>query len=57
MTRLNIRPTMEGNILFNVALNTFYLRLYGVGRIRKDHLDNGSGFPLSRYLSGPLPHV
>ena len=22
----------EGNVLFNDALNTFYLRLYGVGR-------------------------
>ena len=25
----------EGNVLFNDALNTFYLRLYGVGRILK----------------------
>ena len=23
--------TKEGNVLFNDALNTFYLRLYGVG--------------------------
>ena len=27
----------EGNVLFNVALNTFYLRLYGVGHMVKDH--------------------
>ena len=27
----------EGNVLFNDALNTFYLRLYGVGHIVKDH--------------------
>ena len=27
----------EGNILFNDALNTFYLRLYGVRHMVKDH--------------------
>ena len=26
-----INNTKEGNVLFNDALNTFYLRLYGVG--------------------------
>ena len=26
----------EGNVLFNDALNTFYLRLYGVGHIVKE---------------------
>ena len=26
-----------GNVLFNHALNTFYLRLYGVGYMVKDH--------------------
>ena len=30
---------MEGNVLFNDALNTFYLRLYGVGHMVKDHSD------------------
>ena len=29
----------EGNVLFNDSLNTFYLRLYGVGHIVKDHSD------------------
>ena len=29
----------EGNVLFNDALNTFYLRLYGVGHMVKDHSD------------------
>ena len=29
---------MEGNILFNDALNTFYLRLYGVGTYGKGPL-------------------
>ena len=28
-----------GNVLFNVALNTFYLRLYGVGHIVKNYSD------------------
>ena len=31
----------EGNVLFNDALNTFYLRLYGVGHMVKDHSDSG----------------
>ena len=29
----------EGNILFNDALNTFYLRLYGIRHMVKDHSD------------------
>ena len=36
----------EGNVLFNDALNTFYLRLYGVGHMVKDHLDSERGNPL-----------
>ena len=27
----------EGNALFNGTLNTFYLRLYGVGHMVKNH--------------------
>ena len=30
----------EGNVLFNDALNTFYLRLYGIRHMLKDHSDN-----------------
>ena len=30
----------EGNVLYNDALNTFYLRLYGVGHMVKDHSGN-----------------
>ena len=30
----------EGNILFNDAINTFYLRLYGVRHMVKDHSDS-----------------
>ena len=40
----------EGSVLFNDALNTFYLRLYGVRHIMvKDHSDNERGNQL-------LPH-
>ena len=46
----------EGNVLFNNALNIFYLRLYGVRHMVKDHSDSERGnllpphgllFPLS----------
>ena len=30
----------EGNVIFNDALNTFYLRLYGVGHMVKVHSDS-----------------
>ena len=36
----------EGNVLFNIALNTFYLQLYGVGPMVKDHSDSERGNPL-----------
>ena len=36
----------EGIVLFNDALNTFYLRLYGVGHMVKDHSDSERGNPL-----------
>ena len=39
----------EGNVLFNDALNAFYLRLYGVRHMVKDHSDSERGNPL-------LPH-
>ena len=39
----------EGNVLFNDALNTFYLRLYGVGHMINDHSDSERENPL-------LPH-
>ena len=34
------------NVLFNDALNTFYLRLYGVRYMVKDHSDSERGNPL-----------
>ena len=36
--KLEVRK--EGNVLFNDALNTFYLRLYGVGHMVKYHSDS-----------------
>ena len=36
----------EGNVLFNVALNTFYLWLYGVRHTVKDHSDSEKENPL-----------
>ena len=36
----------EGNVLFNEALNTFYLWLYGVRHMVKDHSDSEIGNPL-----------
>ena len=39
----------EGNVLFNDALKIFYLRLYGVGHMVKDHTDCERGNPM-------LPH-
>ena len=40
---------MEGNVLFNDTLDTFYLRLYGVGRMVKGHSDCERGNPLPPY--------
>ena len=36
----------EGNVLFNDALNTFYLWLYGVVHMVKDHSVSERGNPL-----------
>ena len=36
----------EGNVLFNDAFNTFYLPLYGIRHMVKDHSDSQKGNPL-----------
>ena len=36
----------KGNVLFNDALNIFYLRLYGVRHMVKNHSDRKRGNPL-----------
>ena len=41
---------MKGEVLFNDALNTFYLRLYGVGHMVKDHSYSERGSPLPPYV-------
>ena len=47
-TAIQVRETSrkEGNVLFNDALNTFYLRLYGVRHMVKDHSDSEKENPL-----------
>ena len=39
----------EENVLFNNALNTFYLRLYGVGHMVKNHSDSERGNTLLQH--------
>ena len=48
VVRMDVILDMErkGNVLFNDALNTFYLRLYGVRHMVKDHSDSEKGNPL-----------
>ena len=41
-----VRKEGKRYILFNDALNTFYLRLYGVRHMVKDHSDSERGNPL-----------
>ena len=36
----------KGNVLFNDTLNTFYLRLYGIRHMVKDHSDSEKGILL-----------
>ena len=38
--KLYLYRERERNVLFNDALNTFYLRLYGVRHMVKDHCDS-----------------
>ena len=41
----------EGTVLFNDTLNTFYLRLYGVGHMVNDHSDSERGRKEGNVLS------
>ena len=57
----NFRTTLQGirkerTVLFNDALNTFYLRLYGVGHMAKDksNSERGNLLPLLRGLLIPI---
>ena len=40
---------MEGNVIFDDALKTFYIRLNGVGHMVKDHSDYERGNPLPAF--------
>ena len=51
----HFRNVKEGNVLFNNALNAFYLVLYGVAHMAKDHRDSLKGNllpPVHGLLSG-----
>ena len=50
------RGRKEGNILFNDALNTFYLQLYGVRHMVKDHSDSERGRKEMFYLTTHSTH-
>ena len=43
---LSVQRVRERNVLFNDALNTYYLWLYGVRHMVKDHSDSEKGNPL-----------
>ena len=43
-----MRKERKENGLFNDALNTFYLRLYGIGHIVEDYSDSEMGKPYCR---------
>ena len=51
ITGTHVWGRKEGNILFNDALNTFYLRLYGVRHMVKDHSDSERGNLLLFFIS------
>ena len=46
----------EGNVLYNDALNIFYLRLYDVKHLVKDHSDSerGNSLPPHGYRRGVM---
>ena len=45
-----LKMKKEGNILFNNALNTFYLRLYGVRHMVTGHSASERGIPLTQHV-------
>ena len=45
-TQTLLSVSKEGNVLFNDTLNTFYIRLYGIRHMVKDHSDSERGNPL-----------
>ena len=49
-TVVHVSMLKEGHVLFNDALNTFYLRLYGVRHIVKDISGSEEGNPLPPHM-------
>ena len=47
----------EGHVLFNDALNTFYLRLYGVRHMVKDHSDSDLICIVIRFSKYMIPNL
>ena len=45
----------EGNVLFKDALNTSYLRLYGIGHMVKDHSYSEKG--RKRFIKRRSQHI
>ena len=45
---------VEGNVLFNDALNTFYLRLYGVGHLMVKYHSDGERKPAAATIWAAL---
>ena len=43
MNQRELRGRKKGNVLFNNALNTFYLWLYGIRHMVKHHSDSERG--------------
>ena len=48
------RNRKEGHVLFNDALNTFYLRLYGIGHMVKYHSDSERKPAAATWLLVPI---
>ena len=46
LSELVVFSHREENLLFNDALNTFYVQLYGIEHMVKDHLESERGNPL-----------
>ena len=55
-TILIVRKGRDRNVLFNDALNTFYLQLYGVRHMVKDHSDSEKGEREMFYLTTHSTH-
>ena len=51
--RLSVEEIRKEIVLFNDTLNTFYLRLYGVGHMVNDH--SAREETRDAFLNGPLP--